>query len=146
MMTKIRLSLIFALSTLGFLLCNAQVQPLEAIIPKEKEATKKQVLTPKPSKSDKITKKQDEKDDDASPIYLNFDNADLSNFINYMAELKGINLIPNTETAGVKISLTIREPLNVEEAWNVFQTVLEMGGFSIVQAGEVHKIVPKNTK
>ncbi|MBY0353084.1 hypothetical protein K2W90_01850 [Candidatus Babeliales bacterium] len=79
-------------------------------------------------------------------IYLNFDNTELSNFINYMADLKKINLIPDKSLEGNKVSLTIREPLTVDGAWNIFLTVLEMAGFSIIKVGDVHKIVPKDQK
>lgn len=79
-------------------------------------------------------------------IYLNFENTDLANFINYMAELKKINLIPDKSVEGAKVSLTIRDPLNLEGAWNIFLTVLEMAGFSIIKVGDVHKIVAKDQK
>jgi general secretion pathway protein D len=79
-------------------------------------------------------------------IYLNFENAELSNFINYIAEIKKINLIPHKTLEGVKVSLTIREPLTVEGAWNVFLTVLEMSGFSIVKIGDVDVVIPRNDR
>lgn len=86
-------------------------------------------------------KKEDQKD-----IYLNFDNTDLANFINYIAEIKKLNLIADKTIEGAKISLSIREPLSVEGAWNVFLTVLETAGFSIVHVGDIHKIIPKDKK
>ncbi len=79
-------------------------------------------------------------------IYLNFDNTELANFINYIAEIKKLNLIPEKGIEGNKISLTIREPLSVEGAWNVFLTVIEMAGFSIVKVGDVYKIIAKDKK
>ncbi len=79
-------------------------------------------------------------------IYLNFENTELANFIDYIAELKKLNILPDKSVEGSKVSLTIREPLSVTGAWNVFITVLEMAGFSIVQAGLVHKVVPKDKK
>jgi general secretion pathway protein D len=92
--------------------------------------------------------KTDEKD-----IYLNFDNADLSNFVNYIAEIRHMNLIVDKTIEGTKISLTIREPLTADGAWNVFLTVLEMAGFSIIKipgdlASEplIFKVIPKDQK
>lgn len=86
-------------------------------------------------------------------IYLNFDNADLSNFVNYIAELRQMNLVVDKSIESVKISLTIREPLSVDGAWNVFLTVLEMGGFSIIKIpGDLDKepllfkVIPKDQK
>ena len=76
-------------------------------------------------------------------IFLNFEDADLKTFANYIGELKNINLIPDSKIAGNKISLTIRDPLTVEGAWNIFLTLLEMSKFSIVKVGDVHKIIRK---
>lgn len=79
-------------------------------------------------------------------IYLNFENADLSSFIDYMADIKKINVIPDKALEGSKISLMVRQALTPDEAWNIFLTVLEMAGFSIVKVGLVHKIIPKDKK
>jgi general secretion pathway protein D len=93
-------------------------------------------------------KKSDEKD-----IYLNFDNADLSNFVNYIAEIRHMNLVVDKSIESTKISLTIREPLTADGAWNVFLTVLEMAGFSIIKIpGDlkseplIFKVIPKDQK
>ena len=85
-------------------------------------------------------------EEEQNDIYLNFENTSLSSFINYMAELKKINLIPNKEAEKAKISLTIREPVTLTGAWNIFLTIMEMANFSIVKVGDVHKILPKDKK
>ncbi len=87
-----------------------------------------------------------ESPDEKKDIYLNFENTDLMSFVDYISEIKKLNVIPDKTLEGAKISLTIREPLSIEGAWKVFLTVLEMAGFAIVQAGEVYKIVPKDKK
>jgi general secretion pathway protein D len=79
-------------------------------------------------------------------IYLNFENTELLNFVNYIAELKKINVIPDKTMTGTKISLSIRQPLTIEGAWRTFLTILEMANFSIVQSGDVYKIISKNKK
>jgi len=79
-------------------------------------------------------------------IYLNFDNADLINFIDYIAEVKKLNVLPDKGLEGAKISLTIREPLSIDGAWKVFLTVLEMAGFSVVEAGGICRIIAKDKK
>lgn len=84
--------------------------------------------------------------DEEKNIYLNFDNADLSSFINYIAEIKKLNLIPDKSIEGAKISLTVRDPLTAEGAWRTFLTVLEMAGFSIIKVGDVYKVIPKDQK
>ena len=91
---------------------------------------------------------EDEKEDkeEKKDIYLNFEDTELSNFINYIGELKKINLIPSRALENVKISLTVRDPLTVDGAWKIFLTVLEMAGFSIIKVGEVYKVIPKAEK
>jgi len=79
-------------------------------------------------------------------IFLNFENADLKTFVNYIGELKKINLLVDPKIAGNKISVTVRDPLTTEGAWNIFLTILEMANFSIVKAGKIHKIIPKQNK
>lgn len=90
--------------------------------------------------------KEEEKPKEKNDIYLNFEDADLKTFVNYIGELQKINLITDPKIAGNKISLTIREPLTKAGAWNIFLTILEMSGFSIVKVGDIHKIIPKATK
>ena len=79
-------------------------------------------------------------------IYLNFENTDLATFVEYIRELKKINILTDKAIDGSKISLTIREPLSVDGAWNIFLSVLEISGFSIVQTGLIYKIVAKDKK
>jgi general secretion pathway protein D len=80
-------------------------------------------------------------------IYLNFENTSLTNFINYIADRKKMNLIPNKGTDAAKVSLTIRKPLSLDGAWNVFITILDMAGFALVTAGnDMYKVLPKNQK
>ncbi len=124
---------------------NAQqsfAAPALPATPVKKEATKKAPEEKTPTDSKKETEEEKPRKD----IYLNFENTELINFVNYMADLKKLNLIPDKSLEGAKISLTIRDPLTVDGAWNIFLTVLEMAGFSIVKVGDVHKVIPKDKK
>ncbi len=113
----------------------------------QKQSTPSSVTTPSVSSAataptqekPKPTEKTEQKD-----IFLNFENTELLNFVNYIAELKNINLIPDKAIEGVKISLTIRHPLTVEGAYRIFLTVLEMAGFSIVQVGDIYEVILKD--
>ena len=93
-------------------------------------------LHPKPDDADSVEKN----------IFLNFDNADLTSFVSYIAEIKKLNLIPDKTLDSAKISLSIRDPLTLNGAWNVFLTVIEMAGFSIIRVGDVYKVIPKDQK
>ncbi|MBL4587998.1 hypothetical protein JKY79_01495, partial [Candidatus Babeliales bacterium] len=85
-------------------------------------------------------------------ISLDFEKIKLSSFINYIAGLRKLNLIPDKATEAVEISVAIREPLTLDGAWQVFLTMLEMHGFSIIEVGpegnkaNVHKIIPRAGK
>lgn len=79
-------------------------------------------------------------------IYLNFENSTLANVVNYMAELRNINLLPDKALGDVKVSLTIREPLTVDGAWKIFLTLLEVSGYSIVEVDGLHKVMAKDKK
>ena len=118
-------------------------QPISPVTPSTAPTTSSTPLAssqlqPKIDKPDNGAEKKD--------IYLNFENADLLSFVNWLAELKKINIIPDKSIEGSKISLTIREPLSVDGAWNISQTVLDMAGFAIVQKGDVYVIIPKDKK
>jgi general secretion pathway protein D len=99
-------------------------------------------LATETASSEKAAENNDEKKD----IYLNFENADLTGFVNWLAELKKLNIIPDKSLEGSKISLTIRNPLSIEGAWNISQTVLDMAGFCIIQKGDVYVVIPKDKK
>ncbi|MBU4269415.1 hypothetical protein KJ644_04310 [Candidatus Dependentiae bacterium] len=145
-MNNKKLFLILLLSTTSLIytkeLENAEILSTENPI---QDNTADQNLT-EIKKLEKQASKNSEAVTEEKNIYLNFENAELSNFINYISEIKKINLVPDKALEGVKISLTIREPLTVDKAWDVFLTVLEMSNFSIIKNGDVHVIVPRNTR
>lgn len=95
-----------------------------------------------------IAKKAPEKEEpkNGNDIFLNFENADLKSFVDYMGNLKKINVYTDPKIAGNKISLSIREPLSLEGAWKAFLTILEMSGFSIINVDGLYRVVPKATK
>lgn len=81
----------------------------------------------RPSRSDRIT--------------INFDNADLRTVIKFISELTGKNFVVDDKVKG---TVTIISPtdITVDEAYHVFLSVLEMKGFTVVEAGKVLKVVP----
>jgi general secretion pathway protein D len=81
----------------------------------------------RPSTSDRIT--------------INFDNAELRTVIKFISELTGKNFLVDDKVKG---TVTIISPtdITVEEAYQVFLSVLEMRGFTVVESGKVFKVVP----
>jgi general secretion pathway protein D len=76
-------------------------------------------------------------------IVLNFSDVDISTMVKFISDLTGKNFILDERVKG-KISVFSPSKLSVDEAFNVFTSVLELKGFTVVQAGRVYKIVPTN--
>jgi general secretion pathway protein D len=74
-------------------------------------------------------------------IVLNFSDVDISTMVKFISDLTGKNFILDDRVKG-KISVYSPSKLTVDEAFNVFTSVLELKGFSVVQTGRVYKIVP----
>ncbi len=81
---------------------------------------------------------------DASPprfISIDFDNVDINIFIKYISELTGKNFVIDPSVKG---QVTIISPTKIsdKDAYRVFESVLEIHGYTTVEAGSVIKIVP----
>lgn len=74
-------------------------------------------------------------------ITVDFDNVDIRLFIKYISELTGKNFVVDKQVQG---TVTIVSPTKISEieAYKVFESVLEVHGFSTVSAGAVIKILP----
>ncbi len=74
-------------------------------------------------------------------VVLNFNEVDISTMVKFISDLTGKNFILDDRVKG-KISVYSPAKLSNEEAYNVFVSVLELKGFTVVQSGKVAKIVP----
>lgn len=77
-------------------------------------------------------------------VVLNFNDVDISTMVKFISDLTGKNFIMDDRVKG-KISVFSPAKLTTEEAFNVFTSVLELKGFTILQAGRVYKVVPTAT-
>jgi general secretion pathway protein D len=77
----------------------------------------------------------------AKGVVLNFSDVDISTMVKFISDLTGKNLVMDDRVKG-KISVFSPAKLSNEEAFNVFTSVLELKGFTVVQAGRVYKIIP----
>ncbi|MBA4394160.1 MAG: type II secretion system protein GspD, partial [Desulfobacca sp.] len=77
----------------------------------------------------------------AKGVVLNFNEVDISTLVKFISDLTGKNFILDERVKG-KISIFSPAQLSSEEAFNVFTSVLELKGFTLIQAGKVYKIVP----
>ncbi|NTV49028.1 MAG: type II secretion system secretin GspD [Geobacteraceae bacterium] len=77
-------------------------------------------------------------------VVLNFNEVDISTMVKFVSDLTGKNFILDDRVKG-KISVYSPSKLSIEEAYNVFTSVLELKGFTVVQSGKVAKIVPSTS-
>ena len=82
--------------------------------------------------------------DDAQPqqfVSIDFNNVDINVFIKFMSELSGTNFVVDQRVKG-KVTIISPSKISLKEAYKVFESVLEVHGFTTVEAGEVTKIIP----
>ncbi|MBW1916387.1 MAG: type II secretion system protein GspD, partial [Deltaproteobacteria bacterium] len=74
-------------------------------------------------------------------VTIDFENVDINLFIKYISELTGKNFIIDKSVRG---NVTIVSPtkISVDEAYKVFEYVLEVQGFTTVPAGSIIKVIP----
>jgi general secretion pathway protein D len=77
----------------------------------------------------------------AKGVILNFNDVDISTMVKFISDLTGRNFIMDERVKG-KISVYSPAKLSNDEAFNVFTSVLELKGFTVVPSGRVNKIVP----
>jgi general secretion pathway protein D len=77
----------------------------------------------------------------AQSVTLNFKDAELESVIGWIAEQTGKNFIIDPRVKS-KVTIISGKPLNKDEIYQVFLSVLEVHGFAAVPTGKVIKIIP----
>ena len=77
----------------------------------------------------------------AEEITLNLKDADISALIGTVADVTGKNFIVDPRVKG-KVTVISARPMNTEEVYQVFLSILRVHGFAAVPSGRVIKIVP----
>jgi general secretion pathway protein D len=74
-------------------------------------------------------------------VSIDFNNVDLNVLIKFISELTGKNFVIDQRVKG-KATIISPSKISVKEAYKVFESVLEVHGFTTIVAGRVIKIVP----
>src|SRR5271167_566504 len=74
-------------------------------------------------------------------ITMNFQNVDIPVLAKFISEITGRNFIIDESVRG-KVTIISPSKVTAEQAYSIFQSVLQVKGFTTVQAGHVIKIVP----
>lgn len=84
---------------------------------------------------------QEKADIDSKFVSIDFNNVDINVFIKFMSKLTGKNFVVDSRVKG---NVTIISPtkISVKDAEKVFESVLEINGFSTVASGKIIKIIP----
>lgn len=74
-------------------------------------------------------------------ITMNFTDADIRVLIQFMSKLTGKNFLIDPRVQG-RVTILSPENVTIDEAYQVFLSVLEVNGFTTVTSGKVIKIIP----
>jgi general secretion pathway protein D len=74
-------------------------------------------------------------------VTIDFNEVDINLFIKYISELTQKNFIVDREVKG-KVTIISPTRISEEDAYRVFESVLEVHGFAAIPSGSVIKIVP----
>ncbi len=74
-------------------------------------------------------------------VTLDFNNVDLQTFVKFISELTGKNFVLDEKVQG-KVTVISPTKISVDDAYQVFLTVLELKGFTAVGENRVIKIFP----
>ncbi len=77
----------------------------------------------------------------APTVTLNLKDADIGALISTVAEITGKNFIVDPRVKA-KITVISSKPMNKDEVYQVFLSILDVHGFAVVPSGGVFKIVP----
>jgi general secretion pathway protein D len=83
---------------------------------------------------------------DAERITLDFKDVELTDLIKTVSELTGKNFLYDEKVKG-KVTIVSPETMTLDETYQLFLTVLNVKGYTLVPSGKVNKVVPiKNAK
>src|SRR5271170_2817780 len=74
-------------------------------------------------------------------ITMNFQNVDIPVLAKFISEITGRNFIIDESVRG-KVSIISPTKVTPEQAYSIFQSVLQVKGYTTVNAGAITKIVP----
>ena len=74
-------------------------------------------------------------------VTIDFNSVDINVFIKFISELTGRNFVVDNRVKG-KVTIISPKKISIKEAYRVFESVLEVHGFTTLEAGEITKVIP----
>jgi general secretion pathway protein D len=106
-----------------------------------KPVQREETLTQGKATPEKQTDLQEAKKVEAPYVTIDFDNVDIAIFIKFISELTGKNFVVDKAVKG-KVTIISPKKISVKEAYRVFESVMEVHGYTTVPSGSITKIVP----
>ena len=78
--------------------------------------------------------------DTSEYVSMDFDDVDIGVFIKFISKLTRKNFVVDTRVKG-KVTIISPEKISVDDAYKVFESVLDIYGFATVETGSVIKII-----
>jgi general secretion pathway protein D len=79
--------------------------------------------------------------DEPKSVTIDFNNVDIQVFIKFISELTGKNFVIDKSVRG-NVTIVSPKKISVYDAYKVFESVMEVHGYSAIPAGDIIKIVP----
>ncbi|MBN1226871.1 MAG: type II secretion system secretin GspD [Deltaproteobacteria bacterium] len=76
-------------------------------------------------------------------VTMDFDNVDIRLVIKFMSELTGKNFILDDRVKG-KVTVISPMEIKVKDAYAIFESILEVNGYTAVTSGNITKIIPES--
>lgn len=99
------------------------------------------VAADKPVKGEVKTSGNEKKNEAADQVHLDFNDVDIKVFIQFISGVTGKNFIIDNKVRG-KISIISPGAISIKEAYDVFESVLEIHGYAAVNSGKLVKVIP----
>jgi general secretion pathway protein D len=74
-------------------------------------------------------------------VSIDFNDVDINVFIKFISELTGKNFVVDQRVKG-KVTIISPEKISLKEAYKVFESVLEVHGYTTVKTDKIIKIIP----
>ena len=91
--------------------------------------------------SKEVKKKSAAVSDDSRYVTIDFEDVDIRVFVKFISELTGKNFVVDRNVKGT-VTIVSPRKISVDEAYKVFESVLEVNDYTAVPAGDIIKIIP----
>jgi general secretion pathway protein D len=123
---------------------KAEMKPpgkLESVLSQDKQPTQPPAMQAPPLPSPQQAGVPAQPVKEVKYVTVDFDNVDIQVFIKFVSELTGKNFVIDDKVKG-KVSIVSPKKIAVDEVYKVFESVLDVYGFTTITSGDIIKVIP----